>query len=250
MKLTKLLAAGTLLSVTVPASAAVTTFATWTQNSQSANFRFLKTATGGSFHSGTGSTPSAILVRFSFLQPGWNGAITNVLAQLTFTGTTTSAASLSGSTLSQAIQSGSFQFTSTSAITVNPHLTYAAGSVLLAGTFQNGEISGQRNRTSGGFYASTPGATNVVFSSDFMDFSNTVDRDMAINLTSITPALNRSGATAALNTFNASAGGSFSSDPLPLLPVPEPATWLTLILGFGAIGAGLRRRQGGMLAPA
>lgn len=29
-----------------------------------------------------------------------------------------------------------------------------------------------------------------------------------------------------------------------IAPVPEPATWLMLILGFGAVGAGMRRRSG------
>jgi len=39
--------------------------------------------------------------------------------------------------------------------------------------------------------------------------------------------------------------------PQPLLAVPEPATWLMLLLGFGAVGSAVRRaRQSGMFAPA
>jgi hypothetical protein len=26
-------------------------------------------------------------------------------------------------------------------------------------------------------------------------------------------------------------------------PVPEPAAWATMVLGFGVLGAGMRRRQ-------
>jgi hypothetical protein len=33
-------------------------------------------------------------------------------------------------------------------------------------------------------------------------------------------------------------------------PVPEPATWITMIVGFGAIGAMMRRRPGPVAAPA
>ena len=34
----------------------------------------------------------------------------------------------------------------------------------------------------------------------------------------------------------------------PVLPVPEPATWATMILGMGAIGYALRRRRRADLA--
>lgn len=38
-------------------------------------------------------------------------------------------------------------------------------------------------------------------------------------------------------------GGSFTGRMIPLVPVPEPATWATLALGLGCIGAMARRRR-------
>lgn len=38
-------------------------------------------------------------------------------------------------------------------------------------------------------------------------------------------------------------GGTGGSAGTPAAPLPEPATWATMMLGFAMIGAGLRRRQ-------
>jgi hypothetical protein len=53
----------------------------------------------------------------------------------------------------------------------------------------------------------------------------------------------------ALVSNNDSAGNPLSQDLIFLAAVPEPATWLSMILGFGILGAALRRRKGGIALP-
>ena len=40
-----------------------------------------------------------------------------------------------------------------------------------------------------------------------------------------------------------SSSNSFESDNFAVAAVPEPATWAMMIMGFGTIGALMRRRQ-------
>ena len=126
---------------------------------------------------------------------------------------------------------GSFSFISTTAITVTgPNFvthTYAAGSNLLSGTFTNSTLFGGASSAS---TSSSTLAAVVTFTSDFLDFSNTVNRDRGLTLTSINPALVvHTGANKSLSSFRATAGGQFSSDPAPLINglaiVPEPDMW-------------------------
>ncbi|MBV9097214.1 MAG: PEP-CTERM sorting domain-containing protein, partial [Frankiaceae bacterium] len=144
---------------------------------------------------------------------------------------------------------GSFSFISTSAITVTgPHFiphTYAAGSNLLSGSFSSSVLFGAGSSASTN--SSTLGGSTVTFTSDFLDFSNTVERDRGLTLTSIVPSLGRhTGLNGALNSFRATAGGQFSSDPAPLINglavVPEPGVWLLMVAGFGLVGFAARRR--------
>ena len=87
----------------------------------------------------------------------------------------------------------------------------------------------------------------MTFTSDFLDFTPTIERDLSISLSSILPSLSAStGANKALKSFKAVAGGQFSSDPAPLINglvvVPEPGVWMMMIAGFGLVGVSARRR--------
>ncbi len=241
-----------------PASAAITTFATFSAPTSAFNFRFVNSGNGTGASRTTdavlyststtgGTAPGAALVRFSFLQPEFAGFVTNVNARFTYNATVargTPAVAAFGGLVQQGIN-GSFSFVTTSAITVAgpffvPH-TYAAGSNLLSGTFTSATLFGS------GSSAATSGSTGVTFTSDFLDFSNTVERDRGLTLTSITPSLSaHTGLNKALNSFRANVGGQFSSDPAPLINglavVPEPATWGLFVVGFGLVGLQGRRR--------
>lgn len=237
--------------VAAPAAAVVTTFASFSPLAGGANVRWVNAASNGNAQFYTTATASGNVaagrnVSFSFLQPSIAPFVTGVTARFTLQGSVTNTpAVVSGTTITQTSVTGSFSFVTTAPITIGG-TTYAVGSNLLSGTFNQGQVSGRRNGTSGGFSASTPSST-IVYSSDFLTFVPGSDYDFAISLTSITPALNalptNAAPTRALRTFRAVAGGTFSADPAPIPNVPEPAVWAQLIAGFAMIGLAARRRK-------
>ncbi|WP_133064434.1 PEPxxWA-CTERM sorting domain-containing protein [Sandarakinorhabdus cyanobacteriorum] len=246
-----LAAAATALAAAAPA-AAVTTFANFSARAGGNNVRWVRTAGTGnaSFYSiatNTGSTPASRLVNFSFLQPSIAPYVTNVTARWTLNGTVSSTvATVNGATLEQNNLTGSFSFLTTAPITIGGN-SFAVGSNLLSGTFNRTVLSGNRAGNSAGISGSTPSST-ISFTSDFLDFSNTLNRNFALNLTSIVPVLQANPITGtptgAINNFRAVAGGSFSSDPAPIVTaVPEPGSWAMMLAGMGLVGFARRRRQ-------
>lgn len=255
-KIKVILAAGIVaaaLSAT-SASAVIATFAQFSAASSAANVRWVNngvasnssvtntsTGSGGYFYttsSATSRVPAPVLVNFAFLQPVISALGTvsaNFFMNVAVTSTPATAA---GAFRIQDIPSGSFSFTSTTALTVGG-TTYAAGSNLLTGTFTSGAIFG--TATSGSFSGNSSDGT-LVYTSDFLTFGPG-SRDYAMSLTSITPAIFRRSATTSLRTFRAVAGGSFSADPAPIVnAVPEPEMWGLMVVGFGLVGVQVRRR--------
>ena len=141
--------------------------------------------------------------------------------------------------LTQSLPVGSFSFTSKTAL-VHNSITYAAGSNLLSGTYTNAKLIG--SGTSGGVFGNTS-LGSLVFTSDFLNFSNTTIRDFSISVTSINAPLFQSlaGNGKALRTFRGFTTGSFSTE--PPVGVPEPQVWGLLVIGFGLIGVQVRRRN-------
>ena len=255
------------IAAATPSYAVVTTFAAFSANSQVRNIRWQKVGSNnGAIYTtatGTANTPGSVGVTFSFLQPYFtsNHIAQNVTAMFTLSGTTTADAALQtalpttppSSYLTQAIDSLTFSFKSTTAITVGS-VTYPAGSNLLSGTVvNNSTIGGVAGSFSAGLSNSTAGGNTVTYTSDFLDFSNTVNRSFSISLDAIlanvgSPAVNKGlntgGSNQSLSSFRASATGSLSSDPAPIInAVPEPAIWGMMIAGFGVIGFQSRRRR-------
>lgn len=246
----------------VPAQAVVTTFASFSPIGGAKNVRWVLSGTTaatttGAFYStatGTSTVAGTRNVFFSLLQPSVGGAVTNVTAKFSLNATSTvgTVATLSSGNLSQSKIAGSMSFLSTAPLTVNG-VIYAAGSNLLTATFSNTQIQGTRNSTSAGFTGSTTSGSTLVYTSDFLDFTQTVNRDFALGMTSVASALNATPSTGtptrALRSFRAVAGGTFSSDPAPLVNgVPEPEMWALMVVGFGLVGVTLRGRAKKMVS--
>lgn len=105
---------------------------------------------------------------------------------------------------------------------------------LLTVTFSGATLAGAGG--SGALFGSQPSGT-VTYTSDFLDFSGATVGDFSIGLSGITPGFGASFWTSdSVGTFASDGGGGGNE-------VPEPATWLMMIMGFGGVGAVMRRRR-------
>lgn len=187
---------------------------------------------------------------FTFLN-ALNPWVANVPAIFTLSATTTgSAAQTFGPLKLQSVMTGSFSFISTGPITIN-NVVYTNPKNLLSATFQNLDIFGQSGGTSGTFGGSVANGATIEFTSDFVNFPGSIDRDVSLSLSSILSLNNNvnvglnNTANRALRSFRATATGSFSADPTPgIIPsIPEPETWAMFVVGFGMVAINLRRRK-------
>ncbi|HEV2569365.1 PEPxxWA-CTERM sorting domain-containing protein [Sphingomonas sp.] len=255
------------------ADAAVTTFASFNATN-SGNIVWQNDGTGGTANSfranGTGGSlftqtnlaangynPNAAVaapvnVKFSFLTDALAPFVTDVDAKfmmnLSVAATPASQMMVFGQPyVAQWGLAGGFSFKSAHDIVIG-NKTYAAGANLLSATLINDQtVFGQKNATSGGLSAATSSGATITYTSDFLDLSNTTERDAAFSLTAIqslvngaNKGLNQATTSNSLRSFRATATGSFSAD---IAAVPEPATWAMMLGGFGLIGAMSRRSQ-------
>ncbi|MBC7805859.1 MAG: hypothetical protein H7145_06885 [Akkermansiaceae bacterium] len=96
--------------------------------------------------------------------------------------------------------------------------------------------------TTGNAQGSTGVGDTVVYTSDFLDFSPTTQRDYSFSFSGINPSVT----TSTLSNFNASGAGTFSSTPSPITAsVPEANAGLLVGLALPLLGgvAILRRRK-------
>lgn len=113
---------------------------------------------------------------------------------------------------------------------------------LLTVSFTNAELDASQN---GGSFTFKSNANSVItFTSDFLDFSNVLDKDFSFSFSGANPTFNATLGSSGRNTAF-SGSGTFASDPAPLVvgTVPEPASWAMMLVGFGAVGGVVRRRQ-------
>lgn len=222
-------AVGALAIGTASSAADLTTFAQYTQVGTAANLGFTQSAakTGGTF-----ATIGAPVVTFSFLDSGLTER-----ANFTFNASVadgTPATMTGPSDFQQDGLSGTFSFTSQGAFDFNG-AHYAAGANLLTATFEDGAINS--TATSGSASDSTLGGHLITFTSAILDTSGFTDEDFSFTLTGAKPSISAN-AGQSLSNFTAASTGSFSA-----AAVPEPNLWALMVVGFGAAGALVRRRQ-------
>ncbi len=240
-------ALGAALAVVAGAQANAATFADYSAFSNDANLAWTQS---GDFASGTLATTGVGGVAktyFSFLDPSLS-ALSNLGANFTLTATG-SASDPAQTLFGQIVEpnlSGSFSFiySGSAPLTVGSH-TYTTGANLLSGTFSGAEIIGPAGGSTGSVQDAILSGGAITYSSDFLQFSSTGDKGLSLELTSVLPSLNAFGGDS-LNDFSGVSTGSFAADISGGGGgggVPEPATWTMLLVGFGAIGASLRRRS-------
>jgi hypothetical protein len=103
-------------------------------------------------------------------------------------------------------------------------------------------ITGQANSAS--YTASTPSSTNqtVTYTSDFLDLTQTTDRNFGISFSSVTPALSFTPG-GFFNSFTASGSGTFASNPPPRYDPPTAAAVNISGRILTADGRGVSRAQ-------
>ena len=83
----------------------------------------------------------------------------------------------------------------------------------------------------------------ITYTSDFIDFSHTIERDLALSFSAVNPGLSIA-ANNFFAGFQADFTGTFDSDPAPsTIEVPEPGSLLILAAGIGGIAVLVRRRS-------
>jgi len=227
-----------------PAKADLTTFASFNLRGGAAN-PFTYTNASGPNSTFTLVT-TQIPVTFTYQVPnGFGAAGTPIDAVLTFSaqvnGVVTKAdgSALTGSpantAVKQMLKNVTFTFTSLSAGNL-------PGTDLLTTTASTGALTGVIGGRTLNFNGDTGLGNSVNYSSDFLNFSNTIEQDFSFGFTSL-KTIGTNGALSVkttgnlangkgnFNPFTTSGGGTFDSDPAPLAPSPEPAPVAAFLIG-------------------
>lgn len=187
-------------------------------------------------NNGSNSTLSSIgsqAVRITLFDPEDASSEFVTDGTLTFSATGNDGASVFGDNVLAEFDSGFFSLTANSSFS----FLGGTGTNVLSGSFTNGVLSGTLGGLSPTFSVSIPtSAITGVTSSFFNDPTQRVT-NFSIGMSDAEPTLSVDGGQ--LQGFTASSVGTFGAGPSA---VPEPGTWALMILGFGLVGATMRRR--------
>ncbi len=219
------LSVGVLVSA-APAEAVVTeTFAQFVQQSTSAKiFKYTNvnnaTPTKATFTS-TGSNTILLSNLGSLASPS--------LAKVSFSAVATALPTIGTLTTTQ-LFSGSLTFT---LLSFQPGLSGPSLNALKV-TFTDAALKAEPGTSAPTLQADTEAGSTITYSSDFFDFSSFTTENFSLSFSGASKALTP--VSGRLPNFTASGTGTFAGAG----PVPEPASWALMLVGFGAMGATLR----------
>jgi hypothetical protein len=220
----------------VSAPAHAVTFATYTQigTKTTVNWRHTGALNGQIFSTLPGkSAANPTPVTFNFSDT--SKYLANMPALLSLHGS--EVGNPATDTVDQGGIGGAFTFTYEGPTTTFMGRTYTHDVTnLLTGVFTLAHITG--TGTSGSFQDSVSIGTLTYTSDIIFSLPLASNQDFSFALVSINPELKFQPGKS-LNSFKAAASGAFSAS-----LVPEPAAWAITLIGFGALGAALRRRRG------
>jgi PEP-CTERM motif len=221
------------LAATLSAAQAQTvTFANFTQDVGAAKvFNFLNT--GEKTTSGFFTQPTTVQVNFFFLMPTGDPGIvigTPLTASLTITSQTLGNANVGVVTVAQKLQNLEMRFIGVGG-TVD-------GKNLLTITASTGTLGGELGAATAGLEETDNGITQFVnYSSDYLSFSSSTQRNYSISLNNLSPSLAKD-PNGFLSAFTSNATGQFAANQII---VPEPST--VVFVGLGVLGLLVGRRN-------
>ncbi len=221
----RLAVATAVLTVTTFAHAQTSLFANFQQIGATKPFEFINDGVNSRF-----ITSVVVPVNFFYRAPNSSGTIDVALpANLTITSIVNGTASLSSPTISQKLQSVEMVFTGTGAVT---------GNLLTIINSSTGTLGGVLGDSGAGLEETHGVSGGVVnYSSAYLDFSASTQRNYSLALNNIAPPGLANGAGNYLAGFTSDVTGQFSSNGM----VPEPST--VMLLGFGGLGLIARYRR-------
>ena len=216
---------------------------TWTRNTTTKTGGVIVSTDQGA-HSGTASP-----VSFTFVDPS-AGALHNtplvaVFSLNAFVPSSTPAFVQGGNDVQPGVQGTfSFIFQGGAPVPGQSHqsmtfgvgpgaITITNGAVLLTGKFTGASIIG--SGATGDLVESTLTGGTLSYSSPFLAFDTGSPEAFDLHLTSVTPTFRIDQPGRAMTSFAANSTGKFYTE------VPEPASWVLTLVGFGMLGAALRR---------
>jgi hypothetical protein len=227
------LGTGAALLLAAAPAAAVTNFAAFTPGSNQPNIFY----TGSMAGNGTLGTLTAQLVHFTFFNLDGTPGGSTFDAWMNLNATTGAAATI-GSLAVLPVSNGTVSFTTASAVTWNGH----TGTNLLTVSFDGGFLTAGIGGSTANYGVSTPPDT-ITFTSDFLSFTSSTERDMALAIDAIAPRIGV--AFGGQRIHSGSVGGLFGADVSAGNPqgVPEPGSWALMLGGFGLVGFALRSQR-------